>query len=175
MFFADVPEERNLFRRYAAMMDRSWNQSLTVLYDTRSYEAGLSGSRKLVDLNERFKGRLGKRRYESYLIRFALLELTCLDRLDWLAEYLESWKAWRYRPLILPYKLSRRRDPRIRPFVIKETDRHLLVHFLYLTRARKDVIERKVGTDFKRHAKQEDLTDRELGERLARRVASVDG
>jgi hypothetical protein len=41
------------------------------------------------------------------------------------------------------------------------------VHFLYLTRARKVVIEKKVETDFKRHARQEDLTEGELRERLA--------
>jgi hypothetical protein len=169
VFFTGVPEERNLFRRYAAMMtDQSWNRSLTVLYATRSYVAGLSGARKLVDLNESFKRRLGKRRYESYLIRIALLELTCLDRLDWLAEYLDTWNLWWSRPLSLSYKLSRRGNPQIRPFVIKEMDKDLLVHFLYLTRARKEVIERKIGRDFRRHAGQEDLTDAELRERLAR-------
>jgi hypothetical protein len=168
VFFTGVPEERNLFRRYAAIMGRSWNRSLTVLYDTRSYEAGLSGAHKLVDLNERFKSRLGKRRYELYLIRIALLELTCLDRLDWLPEYLSIWAAWRLRPLAVPYHISRRQNPRIWPFVVKETDRDLLVHFLYLTRARKEVIERKIGTHFKTHARQEDLTDAQLRERLAR-------
>jgi hypothetical protein len=153
------------------MADKAWNRSLTALYDTRSYEAGLSGARKLVDLNESFKRRLGKRQYESYLIRIALLELTCLDRLDWLPEFLSTWAAWRLRPLAIPYHISRRQDPRIRPFVIEETDRDLLVHFLYLTRARKEVIERKIGRDFRRHARQEDLTDRELRERLARALA----
>jgi hypothetical protein len=151
---------------------KAWNRSLGLLYATRSYEAGLAGARKLLDLTGRFKPLLANRQYERHLIRLALLELTCLDRLDWLNEYLAAWAGWRSRPLTLAYKLSRRRDPRIRSFVIRETDTHLDVHFLYLTWARKKVIGRKLGTDFRRHARREDLTEEDLQERFSKATGS---
>jgi len=159
----------NGFRRYAALLeDRAWNRSLSALYATRSYEAGLEGTRRLIELTAKFPATLNPRQYDRNLIRIGLLELTCLDRLDRLGEYLESWGAWRSTPLPVFYNLSRRRDPRILPFVIRETDTHLLVHFLYLQRARKELIERKAGTNFRRHARQEDLTEEEMRERLRR-------
>lgn len=167
---AVLPAE-SLFRRYLAVLeDRAWNRSLTALYATRSYESGLHAARTLTELTEGFKGKLTPRRYQRNLIRIALLELTCLDRLDWLAEYLERWNDWRSTPLPLFYQLARRQDPRLRPYLIQEnvTDSHLFVHFLYLTRARKEVIERKIGTDFRRHARQEALTEEEMRERLGR-------
>ena len=166
--FAGVPADQgDLFRRYSAIMeDRAWNRSLSALYDTRSYEAGLEGVRTLIGLTERFKEKVEPRRYERNLIRIALLELTCLDRLDWLQEYLDTWNAWRSRPLPLFYKLSRQRDPRIRPFILEESNQSLVVHFLYLTWARKELIEGKIGRSFRRHARQEDLTDGEMRDRL---------
>jgi len=169
------------------MEDRAWNRSLTALYDTRSYEAGLQGARDLAALTEKFKRRLQPRRYEHNLIRIALLELTCLDRLDRLAEYLDRWNAWRVRPLALFYQLSRRRAARIQPFVLvgaadlcvrpsrgrshriaPTSPASLAVHFLYLTRARKELIERKVGTNLRGHARQDELTEGEMRERLSR-------
>jgi hypothetical protein len=163
-----------VFRKYCALFSHpAWNRAVSILYATRSYEAGLEGSRILADLTERFKADLEPRQYERNLIRIALLELTCLDRLDWLQEYLDTWNNWRSTPLPIFYKLSRRRDPRIRPFLIQEnvTDPHLFVHFLYLTRARKELIERKIGTDFRRHARQADLAEGEMRERLSRCIA----
>jgi hypothetical protein len=181
---------RGEYHVYCAMMeDRAWNRSLTALYDTRSYEAGLQGARDLAALTEKFKRRLQGRRYERNLIRIALLELTCLDRLDWLREYLDVWEQWRRRPLALYYHLTRRNRPRIAPFVLGETKAHLSaddggrptvvshrssvveVHFLYLTWARKELIEAKLGRNFRGHARQEDLTDEEMRERLSRRAA----
>lgn len=160
-----------VFRKYCVLFSHpAWNRALSILYAARSYEAGLEGAWTLATLTERFKADLDPLQYERNLIRIALLELTCLDRLDRLAEYLEAWARWRDRPLRLLYTLSRRRDPRIRPFLIQEsaTDTALFVHFLYLTRARKKSIERKIGTNFRRHARQEDLTDGELKLRLSR-------
>jgi homoserine acetyltransferase len=168
--FARVAADKgDLFRRYSAIMnDRAWNRSLTALYQTRSYEAGLQGARTLIALTERFKEELDARGYERNLIRIALLELTCLDRLDWLQEYLDTWNNWQSTPLPLYYKLSRRRDARIRPFILDETNQSLFVHFLYLTRARKELIEKKIGTAFREHARQGDLTEGEMRNRLDR-------
>ena len=66
--------------------------------------------------------------------------------------------------------ISRRQSSRIRAFVIRETNTHLDVQFLYLQRSRKELIDRKVGTDFRRHARQEELTEEEMRERLTRVV-----
>jgi hypothetical protein len=160
-------DQGGLLRAYHAIMsDKAWNRSLMALYSTRSYEAGFHGAKNLIRLTEQFKPQLARRRYERNLIQIALLELTCLDRLDWLAEYLETWDKWRSAPLPLYYQLARRGDPRIRPFVIEETDTRLVVHFLYLQRARKELIGRKLGTQFRRHARQEDLGEEEMRERL---------
>jgi hypothetical protein len=162
-------DQGGVFRGYNAIMsDKAWNRSLTALYSTRSYEAGFHGAKNLIRLTEQFKPQLARRRYERNLIQIALLELTCLDRLDWLAEYLETWNRWRSAPLPLYYHLRRSEDPRIRPFVIRETPARLYVHFLYLTRSRKELIERKIGTEFRRHARQKDLTEEEMRERLGR-------
>jgi hypothetical protein len=169
---SQIPEESG-FQAYLRIMDaKAWNRSLGLLYATRSYEAGLAGARKLLDLTGRFKPLLANRQYERHLIRLALLELTCLDRLDWLNEYLGAWTGWRSRPLTLTYKISRRRDPRIGLFVMRETDTHLDVHFLYLTRARKEVVEGKIGNAFRRHARQEELTEEDLQERFSKATGS---
>jgi hypothetical protein len=162
-------DQGGVFRAYHAIMsDKAWNRSLMALYSTRSYEAGLRGARKLIRLTEQFKQKLRPRQYERNLIRLALLELTCLDRLDWLPEYLENWNNWRLTPLPLFYHVSRRQDHRIRPFLMRETRSRLFVHFLYLIRSRKELIERKIGTDFRRHTRQEDLGEEEMRERLRR-------
>jgi hypothetical protein len=157
-----------VFRKYCALFSHpAWNRALSILYAARSYEAALKGARTLVTLTEHFKAELDPHQYERNLIRIALLELTCLDRLDRLAEYLEAWEGWRIRRLALFYKLSRRGDPRIMPFVLEETDASLVVHFLYLTWGRKRNVEGKIGLgNFKRHARQEDLTEEDLGLRL---------
>jgi hypothetical protein len=163
------PSSSEAFGKYSALFSRrAWNQALSIVYATRSYEAGLDGARTLAMLTERFKVQLGPDRYEQNLIRIALLELTCLDRLDRPAEYLEAWQAWRIRRLPLRYGLSRRGNPRIIPFVLEETNTALAVHFLYLTWARKKIVERKVGAErFRRHARQEDLTNEEFRIRLS--------
>ena len=160
------------------MEDKAWNLALTAVYATRAYQDGLQGARALIDFTEKFEqeGRFPARSpaggmnrpYERNLIRIALLELTCLDRLDRLGEYLEAWNGWRSRPLALFYELAKRSKPRLQPFIIEETGDHLIVHFLYLTRARKELIEKKLGRNFRRHAQQEDLTEGEIRDRLSR-------
>jgi hypothetical protein len=166
----DIRSGIQVFRKYCALFSNpAWNRALSILYAARSYEAGLGGAWTLVTLSERFKADLDPLQYERNLIRIALLELTCLDRLDRLAEYLEAWDSWRSRRLPLFYKLSHCGDPRIMPFVLEKTDDSLLVHFLYLTWERKRIVERKVGSaSFKRHARQEELTDGEIKLRLSR-------
>jgi len=159
-----------LFRKYCSLFTcQAWNRALSILYATRSYEAGLEGASTLATLTERFKADLEPRQYEQNLVRIALLELACLDRLDRLAEYLEAWEGWRSRWLTLSYGITRRRDPLIMSFVLDETEESLVVHFLYLTWGRKRTIEGKIGLEnFKRHARQEDLTEQELRDRLSR-------
>lgn len=156
-----------LFQRYSAMLNTgAWELALTALYATRSYEAGLDGSRMLAGLCERFKDELGPERYQNHLIRIALLELTCLDRMDWIGQYLDRWEEWRARPLGLYYKLSRRNNVRMRPYVLEELDTRIWVHFLYFQQARKRTIERKAGSDYRPHAGQSDLSDEEIKDRL---------
>jgi hypothetical protein len=167
---SDIRSSIQIFRKYCALFSHpAWNRAVSILYAARSYEAGLEGAWTLATLTERFKTDLDPLQYERNLIRIALLELTCLDRLDRLVEYLEAWRSWRSRRLPLLYKLSRRGDPRIMPFVLEETDDWLLVHFLYLTWGRKRIVERKVSSvSFKRHARQDELTDGEIKLRLSR-------
>ena len=157
------------FRSYRTIMaDEAWNLSLSALYASRSYEAGLAGAETLTELTERFKPRLALREYQQNLIKIGLLELHCLDCLDLCTEYLEAWNRWRARPLHLSYRPDKSKDPKIKPFIEGKTRGSLRVHFLYLTNARKRIVEKKIGFPNHYHARQDELTDEQIRERLSR-------
>jgi transcriptional regulator with XRE-family HTH domain len=162
-------EDTRLFQYYCGLMtDGAWNTSLSALYASRSYEAGLHGAWLLAELTERFKNRLLVRQYEKNLISIALLELTCLDRLDLPEQYLDAWEKWRGRPLYLTYKASKADSATIGPFIGEKDEMRLRVHFLYLVEPRKLIVERTLGRPSCGHARQEDLSDDEIRERLSR-------
>ncbi|HWP59486.1 MAG TPA: hypothetical protein VNL14_16460 [Candidatus Acidoferrales bacterium] len=139
-----------------------------MIYRTRSYEAGLDGARHLTSLTEDLRAELG-RHYVRRRIRLGLLTLTCLDRLDRLAEYLDEWD--RLRQLDLGIRFKKR--PRVGGFILN--DDPLTVHFLYLQRHRKNVIEKKIarwvmtGRISAKHASRDELGHEEL-ERRCREV-----
>ncbi len=149
---------------------------LHAVRDTRSCEAGLDAGLLLLRVTDLHQGRLSRRERTVHRKWLYWFVLEMLDRLDRWDEYLETWARVRAHTT---YALTERPDARQRhgaaltPYVLREDARGLTVHFLWLTRFRKTVIERKVQRQRRGqklgnvwHATQDELSGDELRERL---------
>jgi len=156
----------------------TWNYVSQAIYTTRSYENGLEGSLLLLRLTEYYKPKLEKKEYESNLRQLYSFVLSMLDRLDSWEEYLELWdKFFREVPLADTYGKGAKtfHGQKMEPFILKEDEHTLYIHFLWGTLDSKDVIQRKLlkkrsgkRIDYLLHAQQDKLTDSEIQGRLER-------
>ena len=100
-----------------------------------------------------------------------------LDRLDRWDAYLATWARVRAHTTYAGTEhpsARERHGAQLTPYILGEDARGLRVHFLWITRYRKAVIERKVQRQHRGqklgnvwHATQDELSDHELRERLA--------
>lgn len=153
-----------------------WNIIVETINRTRSYEAGLETGLTLLRYAEEFKKCFSRETHRDHLQTLYLFVLHNLDKLDKWEEYLDVWEKIRANT---DFSITYSKDSRdrhgeiIEPFVLSEDDKILYVHFLYTVFHRKKIIERKLarkqagknsGNQF--HARQDELTDREIKHRF---------
>ena len=162
---------------YRSVMEAgTWVGLLQAVRDTRSYEAGLDAGLLLLrvtDLHQAQLSGLQRATHRKWLCWFVL---EMLDRLDLWDAYLKTWARMRAHttyPLTVHPIARQRHGATLTPYVLHEDVRVIMVHFLWLTRHRKAVIERKVQRQRQGqklgnvwHGTQAELSDDELRERL---------
>ena len=155
----------------------TWNFVQQAVASTRSYYEGLQAGMALAGFVEEHRDELSHLAFENAFRRLSLFILQMLDKSDQWEAYLETWESLRsstevaltYSPGALAYH-----GERIRPFVLGRSDGALLVHYLWPSLHRKELIERKlrrqqagqrIGNML--HAKKSELSDAEISDRLA--------
>ena len=154
----------------------TWNFVCQAIVASRSYERGWDGGLLLFRYAEEHQDNFGRAEFESYCVQLWFFILEMLDRLDEWDAYLTAWESVRaHTDYALTYVSGARRThgARLAPFIIGEDSNGLAVHFLWLTLHRKEVIERKVARRRRgqklgnlMHARQEELSDGEIRDRL---------
>ena len=175
----DAPALKSLadLHTYRTIMGAwTWTALFQAVRDTRSYETGLDAGLLLLRVADHHHAQLSRREAMAHRQQLYWFVLDVLDRLDRWETYLETWEAIRARTA---YALAERPHARQRygdaltPYLLREDTRGLRVHFLWLTRFRKAVIERKVQRRRRGqklghvwHATQDELSTAELREAL---------
>ena len=154
----------------------TWTCLFQAVRETRSYEAGLDAGLLLLRVAERHHARLSRREFAAHRKQLYWFILEMLDRLDRWEAYLATWARVRARTGYA-YRVGRearqQHGAQLTPFILREDAHGLTVHFLWLTRYRKAVIERKVARRRRGqklgnlwHATQDELSAAELRESL---------
>ncbi len=155
----------------------TWACLFQAVRETRSYEAGLDAGLLLLRVAERHHARLSRREFAAHRQQLYWFILEMLDRLDRWEAYLATWVRVRARTGYadrVGLEARQLYGAQLTPYVLREDARGLTVHFLWMTRYRKGVIERKAGRQRRGqklgnawHATQDELSDAELRERVA--------
>lgn len=143
---------------------------------TRAYHCGLEAGLRLLRFADIHQRALAPREVEAHVITLGLFILEMLDRDDQWEAYLATWESVRsHTDYALTYRPEARQQygTQLTPYLLEEDARGLRVHFLWLTRYRKAVIERKVQRRRRGrklgnlwHATQDQLSEDELRARL---------
>ncbi len=173
----DAPALTNLrdLSTYRTIMETwTWAGLVQAVLATRSYEAGLDAGLLLLRVTDLHHERLRQREYVAHRKHLYWFILELLDRLDRWDAYVAVWEYVRtHTAHTLTLQSLARHDARLEPFILGEDARGLKVHFLWLSRHRKRVIERKrqrqrrggkLGNLW--HAAQAELSDQDMRERL---------
>ena len=155
----------------------TWTCLFQAVRDTRSYEAGLDAGLLLLRVAEQHHAHLSRREFAAHRKQLYWFILEMLDRLDRWDAYLETWARVRaYTAYASPAWPDARQQygAELTPYILREDAGGLKLHFLWITRHRKAVIERKMARQRRGqqlghvwHATQDELSDDELRERLA--------
>ncbi|MCX6600767.1 MAG: hypothetical protein NT025_04300 [bacterium] len=159
----------------------AWNFYSQAFIRTRSYEQGLEGAMRLIELTREFRDQLSNREYNSNMASLWFFVLNMLDRLDRWEEYLAMWDRLRADTAFTwsgsTATLRRICGSELDPWVICENDKQVQVHFLWGTLRRKGIIEKKLlksreGGKIRNmvHRKREELSEEEIQERFDRVV-----
>ena len=176
----DAPALKSLadLHTYRTIMGAwTWACLFQAVRETRSYEAGLDAGLLLLRVAERHHARLSRREFAAHRQQLYWFILEMLDRLDRWEAYLATWVRVRARTGYadrVGLEARQLYGAQLTPYVLREDARGLTVHFLWMTRYRKGVIERKAGRQRRGqklgnawHATQDELSDAELRERVA--------
>ena len=160
----------------AILAPRTWMFIRQAFVATRAYHRGLEAGLRLLRAADAHRAALSPRELESHIATLGLFVLEMLDRDDQWDAYLATWESVReHTDCALTYRLGARQQygARLTPYILRENAHCVTVHFLWLTRDRKAVIERKAQRQRRGqklgnlwHAPQDALSEDELRERL---------
>ena len=154
-----------------------WTSLFRAVRETRSYEAGLDAGLLLLRVAEQHRAQLSRQEFAAHRQQLYWFILEMLDRLDRWEAYLATWARVRARTGYadrVGLEARQLYGAQLTPYVLREDARGLTVHFLWITRYRQAIVERKavrrrrgqkLGNAW--HATQDALSDPELRERLA--------
>ncbi len=168
------------FEHYSKLLGYpTWNQFLQFIDYTRSFDRGLELGLLLLAAHEQFKDQISPENRERNAASIHSLVLRMLDKLDYWDEFIEA-----YDQILEHTNLSfggyYAEDSRAHhlqngagPFLIGNVPGGFRLHFLYGLTNRREVIERKIDRRKRGkklgnlyHARQSDLTEAELQERV---------
>ena len=161
--------------RYARLLAQpTWSWLLQALDHTRAYERGLEVGFLLLSAHERFEAHFSEGESERNLASIYLLVLRMLDKLDLWEEFARAYdQLLEHTRLPLGVYAERSRANGAGPFILADVPGGFTVHFLYGLRRRREVVRRKIDRRSRgarlgnlRHARQSDLTEEELRERV---------
>jgi len=177
-----LPVVKITLEEYRKIVDYpGWNFYSQAFIRTRSYEQGLNGASRLIELTYEFKDMLSQREYNVNMVTLLSFSLDMLDRLDRWEEYLTTWdhirKGTSFTWTASLETLRRMYGSKLDPWIIREDGTRVEVHFLFGSLRRKELIEKKLkklreGGKLGNmvHRKREELSDEDVQQRFDRVV-----
>ncbi|MBU2530444.1 MAG: hypothetical protein KKD35_05335 [Elusimicrobia bacterium] len=152
----------------------TWNYITQTFDYIRAYEDALIFAANLLQELEKNRDKFSQKKYEENIFFIYFFVFTNLDKLDRWEDYLDSWeRVLRNVKVGHKYPLDIKREVGITPYIIKESNDAIYVHFLWSLKPRKELIERKLEKKRKGkkignllHAQQSELTTEEIKERF---------
>lgn len=176
-FNATILKECLNIKKYRTILSYpTWDLIQKAVISTRSYQESLDAGLLLLKYTELNKDRLTEHEFEENIKKLFYFILEMLDRLDQWEEYIETWESVRKNTkLSLTYTKNslQTHGIRMKPFIMKEDEERLYVHFLWTTLYRKELICRKIDKKKKgrkignlTHASQNELSNEEIQKRF---------
>ena len=156
-----------------------WNQLWQIVSYTKAYQQGIEICLTLLDKFEKYQANFSDKEQAHQLILIYTVFLNMLDKADMWEEYLHNWEKIKQKSIELKlgneythssrdFHYSRGGDE----FFIEDTPIGFKLSFMYGTKSRKELIQRKLDKAIKSgkiknylHEQQTDLTAEEIKER----------
>jgi hypothetical protein len=150
-----------------------WHSFRQILTKTRNEEYALVLADKFDNILESLRSQISDKDFEKFDIQIINLRMVALDQTDRWFRYLEYFEQiFEEKKYTMIYSKGSDDTKRFGRYLLKATANSNIVHFLYLSESRRQVIQRKVdraiqgkSTKHLMHHTQEQLTDEEIERR----------
>lgn len=150
-----------------------WNSFRQILTRTRNEEYSLILADKFSNILENLRSQISGEDFKKFDMQIINMKMVALDQTDRWLRYLEYFEQiFKEKNYTMIYSKGSDDTKRFGRYLLKKTENSNIVHFLYLSESRRQVIQRKAdraiqgkSTKHLRHHTQDQLTDEEIEHR----------
>ncbi len=150
-----------------------WNSFRQILTRTRNEEYSLILADKFSNILENLRSQISDEDFKKFDMQIINMKMVALDQTDRWLRYLEYFEQiFKEKNYTMIYSKGSDDTKRFGRYLLKKTENSNIVHFLYLSESRRQVIQRKAdraihgkSTKHLRHHTQDQLTDEEIEHR----------